>query len=341
MRHPARRCCKSATCQHLHEPLSQALALTGRGEAFRAHIVNYADDFVILSQDPRTRPWLDKGGNDELGLTLNEAKTSVKDARTERFDFLGYTFGPHCYQRNGTGIWRKSIGEKCQACQDEGQRRVGAGQHRAMAEVCDRLNSLLRGWSAYFGYGTRGGHTRPSIITSADASDTSSVGGTRCPTAEHDGFPSDLIFGGLGVLALDYRRGPHNEPVGKPDAGNPHVRFDERGRETGRRRTASHRALPARRAKNGKPPRTGPALRWLRTTARQAPRELCRRQSGVAVEQLQNFVAAHIGDFEQRLVDLGFAILGERCFVSGINGTRRSTGIWGPAPFVRPSAASD
>jgi hypothetical protein len=37
----------------------------------------------------------------KLGLTLNEVKTSVKDARTERFDFLGYTFGPHCYQRNG------------------------------------------------------------------------------------------------------------------------------------------------------------------------------------------------------------------------------------------------
>jgi hypothetical protein len=28
------------------------------------------------------------------------------------------------------------------------------------------------------------------------------------------------------------------KPVEKPDAGNPHVRFDERGRETGRCRTA-------------------------------------------------------------------------------------------------------
>jgi hypothetical protein len=27
-------------------------------------------------------------------------------------------------------------------------------------------------------------------------------------------------------------------PVGKPDAGNPHVRFDERGRETEREATA-------------------------------------------------------------------------------------------------------
>ena len=28
---------------------------SGRGEAFRAHIVNYADDFVILSRGTRPR----------------------------------------------------------------------------------------------------------------------------------------------------------------------------------------------------------------------------------------------------------------------------------------------
>ena len=40
----------------------------------------------------------------KLGLTLNEAKTSVRDARNERFDFLGYTFGPHRVQRIKTKI---------------------------------------------------------------------------------------------------------------------------------------------------------------------------------------------------------------------------------------------
>ena len=30
-------------------------------------------------------------------------------------------------------------------------------------------------------------------------------------------------------------REPATKPVGKPDAGNPHVRFDERGGETDRR----------------------------------------------------------------------------------------------------------
>ena len=37
----------------------------------------------------------------KLGLTLNEAKTSVKDARRESFDFLGYTFGPQRYRKDG------------------------------------------------------------------------------------------------------------------------------------------------------------------------------------------------------------------------------------------------
>jgi hypothetical protein len=30
--------------------------------------------------------------NVALGLTLNEAKTSIRDARKERFEFLGYSF---------------------------------------------------------------------------------------------------------------------------------------------------------------------------------------------------------------------------------------------------------
>ena len=30
-----------------------------------------------------------------LGLTLNEVKTLLRNAQQERFDFLGYSFGPH------------------------------------------------------------------------------------------------------------------------------------------------------------------------------------------------------------------------------------------------------
>mgnify|MGYP001792278425 CR=1 FL=1 len=67
-----------------------------RGEVFRAHIVNYADDFVILSRGSAAKAltWTD-GVMTRLGLSLNRAKTSVRDARQERFDFSGYRFGPH------------------------------------------------------------------------------------------------------------------------------------------------------------------------------------------------------------------------------------------------------
>ena len=76
--------------------------LSRRGEAFRAFVVSYADDFVILSRGcaAEALAWT-KAVMTKLGLTLNEAKTSVRDARNERFDFLGYTFGPHRDWKDG------------------------------------------------------------------------------------------------------------------------------------------------------------------------------------------------------------------------------------------------
>jgi RNA-directed DNA polymerase len=76
--------------------------LTERGDAFRAHVVAYADDFVILSRGHAAEAlaWT-KAVMGRLGLMLNEEKTSLKNARQERFDFLGYSFGPHYYKANG------------------------------------------------------------------------------------------------------------------------------------------------------------------------------------------------------------------------------------------------
>ena len=69
--------------------------LTRRGEAFHAHIVSYADDFVILSRGyaAEALAWTD-GVMTRLGLTLNRTKTRLCDARSDRFNFLGYTRGP-------------------------------------------------------------------------------------------------------------------------------------------------------------------------------------------------------------------------------------------------------
>src|SRR6201987_2811500 len=75
---------------------------TGRGAAFRAHVISYADDFVILScgHAVEALAWT-KAVMTRLGLTLNEVKTKLKDARTEHFDFLGYSFGPYHHRKDG------------------------------------------------------------------------------------------------------------------------------------------------------------------------------------------------------------------------------------------------
>src|ERR1700751_2616953 len=87
--------------------------LTGRGEAFRAHVIAYADDFVILSRGcaAEALAWT-KAVMTRLGLALNEGKTSLKNARQERFNFLGYSFGPHCYKANGHGYRSASPSKK-------------------------------------------------------------------------------------------------------------------------------------------------------------------------------------------------------------------------------------
>src|SRR5260370_15130963 len=75
---------------------------TKRGEQFQAHVVTYADDFVILSRGKAAEAlnWTRQVVT-RLGVTLNEAKTCIKEARKESFNFLGYTFGPHRYKKDG------------------------------------------------------------------------------------------------------------------------------------------------------------------------------------------------------------------------------------------------
>jgi RNA-directed DNA polymerase len=130
---------------------------TKRGEQFRARVVNYADDFVILSRSKAKEAleWTRQVVM-RLGLTLNEVKTNIKQARKESFDFLGYTFGPHCYRKTGQRYTGASPSKKSVARikQKVGDLLVPRNMG-TWAEVRDRLNQILRGWSAYFSYGTR------------------------------------------------------------------------------------------------------------------------------------------------------------------------------------------
>jgi RNA-directed DNA polymerase len=131
--------------------------LTESGDTFRAHVVSYADDFVILSRGRAAEAlaWT-KAVMTKLGLTINEAKTSLRNARQERFDFLGYSFGSHLFEANGN--WYMGASPSKKSVQ---RLKTGIGDLLVPSnidpwpEVRDKLNRSLRGWSNYFGYGSR------------------------------------------------------------------------------------------------------------------------------------------------------------------------------------------
>jgi RNA-directed DNA polymerase len=177
---------------------------TGRGEQFRARVVNFADDFVILSRG-NAKEALEWTRNviTRLGLTLNEAKTSIREARTESFSFLGYTFGPHRFRKDGHWYLGASPSKKAL---ERFRGKVGEllvpGNKGKWPEVRDRLNQMLRGWSSYFSYGTRTQAYRAvdNYVYQGvrqflrKRHKVQSRGATR--------FSDEVVFGELGVLRL-------------------------------------------------------------------------------------------------------------------------------------------
>jgi len=187
---------------------------TDRGEAFRAHVVAYADDFVILSRGcaDEALAWT-RTVMSKLGLTLNEAKTSLKDARQEHFDFLGYTFGPEYFRKDGHWYLGASPSRKSvQRLKDKVGDLLVPGDMGTWPDVRNRLNRLLRGWSTYFSYGTR--------LTAYRAVDNHVCESVRhflvrrhnVPGRGNRRFSHDYVYGDGGVMR---RRNAHIGPPPK------------------------------------------------------------------------------------------------------------------------------
>jgi RNA-directed DNA polymerase len=187
--------------------------LTGRGEAFRAHVIAYADDFVILSRGcaAEALAWT-KAVMTRLGLTLNEAKTSLKNARQERFDFLGYSFGPHRYKANGKWYLSASPSKKSmQRFKTKVGNLLVPGNSDPWPEVRDTLNRSLSGWSNYFCYGTR-----RSAFRGVDRYVYERVRDFLARRHKVAGrgtrrFSMEIVYGELGLLRLE--RLPLNAPA--------------------------------------------------------------------------------------------------------------------------------
>ena len=125
----------------------------GYARRWTAHIVNYADDFVICCKGQADKA-MDamRSMMGSLKLTVNDDKTHLCRIPQERFDFLGYTFG-RCYNREtgrayiGTRPSKKSIKRMVSSITAETDRR------RTLLDaevVVGRLNRKLTGWANYF-----------------------------------------------------------------------------------------------------------------------------------------------------------------------------------------------
>lgn len=176
----------------------------GKGEQYCSRIVVYADDFVILSRGKAAEAltWT-RWAMERVGLSLNPAKTSIRDARRESFDFLGYTFGPERYRKDGHWyLGAKPSKKSVQRLKGKIRRILRPGNKGSRHEVVARVNRLLRGWANYFSYGTRllAYRTVDNYVYQAMRHFLRQR--HKVPTRGTRRFPAEQVFREIGVLRL-------------------------------------------------------------------------------------------------------------------------------------------
>jgi RNA-directed DNA polymerase len=135
-------------------------AASGPSTWAKAHVVRYADDFMVLAryQGTRLAGYIEEKIETWLGLELNREKTKVVNLRQpgSSVDFLGYTFR---YDRDlkGRGNRYLNITPSCKArhAHRESLRKTISRRQSCVpvTRLIETVNQQQRGWANYFSFG--------------------------------------------------------------------------------------------------------------------------------------------------------------------------------------------
>jgi RNA-directed DNA polymerase len=180
----------------------------GHEKRLDAHIVNYADDFVICCRGTGDQAMTAmRQIMERLKLTVNETKTRQCRVPDDSFDFLGYTIG-RCYSPKtgrayiGTRPSKKKVQRLCREISDMTSCRW------RLIDTQDwvaKINRKLIGWSNYFclgpvspAYAAVDSHVRRRLRQWLYAKHQVRRGGTAR-------FPDQYLYGELGLKRLGER----------------------------------------------------------------------------------------------------------------------------------------
>ena len=125
-------------------------------ERLKARLVRYADDIVAVCKGNTDRILKGiKAVMEELGLSLNDSKTKVVDARKEDFNFLGFTIGIKRGIRTGKEFPLIRPSKKAMKHIRAEIKGLTCNRNHALPEgvVIRKVNEIVRGWTNYFYYG--------------------------------------------------------------------------------------------------------------------------------------------------------------------------------------------
>lgn len=120
-----------------------------------AHIVRYADDLVVLTNQNAGVSWeaLRRSLN-EIGLELHTGKTRIVNAERESFDFLGFNFRKTWNREKTKRFTLFMPSAKAQGSMREKIRETTRYERTDKLEVIiQELNPMIRGWVNYFRIG--------------------------------------------------------------------------------------------------------------------------------------------------------------------------------------------